>query len=167
VRLLSKRVTVVGLTVLIGLGAAYYMTRGKSSTDWVDIGIGGPQHEEDFKYRYISIVRADVEKPVSHPDLTRLTLNLQNRSALGEWVYLPIFGCRSPDVRNGVPTVSCETIAGSHVYLGAKDGVREKLLELKNNGDRASVRARAIGLYASTPILWVIGDSPEIEKQAL
>jgi hypothetical protein len=137
------------------------VARGNSSTDWVDIGTGGPEHEDDFKYRYISLISPRGEKPVSHPDLTRLILNLQNRSALGAWVYLPIFRCHSPDVLNGIPSVLCKTIAGSDVFLGGRDGVREKLLALKRTGDRASVRAKAIGLYADTPVLWVVDEALE------
>lgn len=151
----------IGLAVLCALALLLYVSRQHSSTDWVLIGAGGPNSPEEFKYRYIEIDDGSKVIPVSHPDLTRLTLDLQSGRARGQWVIVPIYSCGSPDVRSGAPSVLCTTIANSDVYLAGNDTVRERLLALKRNGDRASVQGRAAGLFADTPVLWIEDHQPD------
>lgn len=155
----SKRsVFIVALVVAGCVGGLLWWTRDRALNDWVEIGVGGPAKDTEFRYRYIELVTPEGVVRTSHPDLVTLTMELQRGKAEGAWVYLPIVHCYAPQVRDGLPSLMCESLARSDVIIAAKDEIREKLLSLSREGQRAAVRAQAIGVYADTPVLLVVDD---------
>lgn len=146
-----KALLAIGLFIIIYLVVQFFLP---SSSNWIDIGKGGPKKWQDFQYRLIELTGAE-SIPPTHPDLTSLTLNLQAGGARNAWIYLSIFNCYAPRVRDGVPSVMCSTTNNSDVIIGGKDNVREVLLSLSSNGKRGAVQGRVIGLHAETPVIWV------------
>ncbi len=146
-----KALLAIGLFIVIYLVVQFFLP---SSSNWIDIGKGGPKKWQDFQYRLIELTGAE-SIPPTHPDLTSLTLNLQAGRSRNAWIYFPIFNCYAPRVRDGVPSVMCSTANNSDVIIGGKDNVREVLLSLSSNGKRGAVQGRVIGLHAETPVIWV------------
>ena len=146
-----KTLLAIGMFIVIYVVVQFFLP---SSSNWIDIGKGGPKKWQDFQYRLIELTGAE-SIPPTHPDLTSLTLNLQAGGARNAWIYLPVYMCYAPSVRNGVPSVMCSTTNNSDVFIGGKDNIREVLLSLRSSGKRGAVQGRAMGLYADTPVIWV------------
>lgn len=154
----SRKATIVGVVVLL-VGALLFLLQQRSnSTDWVEVGIGGP-NETEFPYRYMG----NKEHPPTHSDLVGLTLDLQSRKARGAWVYAQASGCYAPKLRDGVPSIMCESVNRESLIIAGADNIREFLLSLKS-GQVGAVRGKAMGLYADTPVIWV--NDPALKRKA-
>lgn len=149
---LTKKAAAIVAFLILGLVAVWQLQ--KPSTDWIYVGKGGPEEWADFPYRLVDFTGKN-PLPATHPDLTALTLSLQASRSINAWVFLPVSHCYAPSVRNGVPSVMCDTINNSNVFLAGRDNVREVLLGLADHRKLAAVQGRALGLYADTPVIWV------------
>nr|WP_198983238.1 hypothetical protein [Herbaspirillum sp. ASV7] len=156
-----KKAALIAAFIISALCAARFWPN--PDAEWIDIGKGGPRQFEKFPYRLIELIGKET-LPKTHPDLTALTMSLQRGGSLGAWVYLPIYHCYAPSVRDGLPTVQCESLNNSDVVIAANDNVREALMRLERHKTVAAVQGRARGLYADIPIIWVVDPSINLEQ---
>ncbi|NHZ38583.1 hypothetical protein [Massilia aquatica] len=146
------------VVAVVLLGILFFWAKSRSnSTDWVEVGIGGPK-ETEFPYRYMG----NKEFPPTHPDLVGLTLDLQAGRARGAWVYAQASGCYAPKLRDGIPSIVCESVNRESIIVGGTDNIREFLLSL-NSGQVGAVKGKAMGLYADHPVIWV--NDPALKRK--
>ena len=125
--------------------------------NWVYVG-AGPEIA-DIPYRLVETSPF----PVTHSDLLSLTLSLQSGRSRGTWVYLPLYDCFAPALRDGIPAMQCYTWNG-HLIVGGEDNVREVLLALKGEGKTAAVKAKVMGLSGDDVLVWV--SDPTLKRKS-
>jgi hypothetical protein len=146
---LGRKFAVLAIVVMV-VGFVFLWARQKANTtNWVEVGISGLDGRT-FPYRYIG----DEKDPPTHHDLVGLTLDLQSGKARGAWVMAPVSQCYAPQIRDGVPSITCESINREAIIIGGADNIREILLSLRSD-QVGAVRGKAMGLYADHPVLWV------------
>ncbi len=139
--------------LILGLVAALLMGCESDNDGWVYLG-DGPKNLAEIPYRIINHTGTNPLPPTNN-DLLNLTLSLQSGMGKGTFVYIPIYNCYAPKVRGGVPTVQCESKSSGDVMVGGGDNIREILLHLREDGKRAAIKAKVLGLYSDTPVVWI------------
>lgn len=145
----KKLLALLVLSICMATGCAK-----KEESNWIEIG-EGPEDYGSIPYRTINLEANEKRPafPATNPDLTSLTLGLQSGKLRGAWVYIQLFDCYAPNLRDGLPSVKCTSINRSDVIIGGNDSTREMLLSIEKKGKIAAIKGRAIGLYADHPVV--------------
>ncbi|MFZ6772422.1 hypothetical protein ACO0LB_06850 [Undibacterium sp. SXout7W] len=144
-------IAMTSLVLLILLGCTK-----KEENNWIDMG-EGPEDLSAIPYRTINLegVNQKPDLPRTNPDLVSLTMGLQSGKLRGSWVYIQLFDCYAPQLRDGLPSILCKSLNNSEVFIVGNDKIREFLLSIEQKGKIAAIKGRAIGLYADIPVVLI------------
>lgn len=146
-----RNIALICLTFFVFVGCTK-----KEEDNWIEMG-EGPEDLASIPYRTIDL-EANHQKPdlpKTNPDLISLTMGLQSGKLRGSWVYIQLFNCYAPQLRDGVPSIRCTSLNNSGVIIAGNDKIRETLLSIQQKGKIAAIKGRAIGLYADIPVVLI------------
>ena len=156
----KAKIWIASATVfIIAAGALGYKMLGGS--EWVDVGQmvtyvenQGAEEVAKIPYRFYNYNHKQGVVP-SNVDMADLELATSSRTAFGKQVMIGVYGCHSPEVRNGLPSVFCWVTSGGSIYVSGDEKIRSQLMHLTKN-QSGSLIGILISQYGGSPIIKVL-----------
>lgn len=140
---------------IVAAGAmSYQMLR----VEWIDVGAmvtylesQEPEGIKKIPYRFYNFNHKGEVIP-SNADMADLELATSSGRARGKQVMIGVYGCHTPQARNGWPTVFCWVVSSGSVYISGDEKIRSQLMHL---GQRqvGSLVGIVVGEYGGSPII--------------